>query len=511
MDKILEIFNENTSKKYDFLKINSLNIKVSQKKVLLTLLIQSEKYDTLTADEKNEITAVMSDIVKSVSSDYSTEINYKKSYADCDVIEEYTINYLRENNPMLCTELKRSYIKATEGRYGYTLTVTAPKYIIDAFSMTDVTPKLKEFYYRNFFEDIDLDYKVADVETSGEKLGVDNDIRLNVIKEISVSDVVKIVGYPIEKKPKFIKKSQRIASDCVLCGKIVDKQRRTSAKERVFYTFTLDDSTDKIRCLYFPKKDKVDNFFNVVDGTEVLMRGSIKADENSKLFTFWVNDISLCKIDWNTAVDETVYKDVPEHYTRILPEPFEDYYQSNIFDKTDIPEYALGKTFVVFDFETTGLDTQNDTPIELGALKITDGVFTEKFSTLINPQRSISPEITKITNICDADVAGAPKFSEIVGDFYKFTRGAILVGHNVDFDLGFLKRLGQDNSYNFYDNETLDTIKLARKYIHPTNFTLEKVGLFFGLKGEGLHRAFNDVVLTAKVLLKLIEFIKKQL
>ena len=197
MDKLLEIFNENTSNKYNFLKINSLNIKVSQKKVILTLLIQSEKYDSLSDEQKSEIATAMGEIVKDVSADYTLEISYKKSYIDCDVIEEYTINYLRENNPMLCTELKRGYIKATEGQYGYTLTVSAPKYIIDAFSMTEVTPRLKEFYYRNFFEDIDLDYKVVEAETVGEKLGVDNDVRLNVIKEISVSDIVRIVGYPI--------------------------------------------------------------------------------------------------------------------------------------------------------------------------------------------------------------------------------------------------------------------------------------------------------------------------
>ena len=174
-----------------------------------------------------------------------------------------------------------------------------------------------------------------------------------------------------------------------------------------------------------------------------------------------------------------------------------------------MPDYVTGKTFVVFDFETTGLDTQNDTPIELGALKVVDGVFTEKFSTLINPQRSISKEITKLTHICDADVANAPKFNEIVGDFYKFTRGAILVGHNVEFDLGFLKRLGQENSYNFYDNETLDTYALARKYIHSVNYKLETVAQYFNIKEIGYHRAFNDVFVTAKVLLKLAEFIEK--
>lgn len=503
MDKLVDLLNQATAYKYSFMHINTFVVDVPQKTVRMTFLVPQQKYEQFSSEDKTKIIDAVTGIVRENAADYSTDVTFKKSYIDCDVLEEYTINFLKEQNPMLSAELKRSSISATENEFGYVLTVTAAKYIVDSFTKTNLINKLQAYYYRNFTDDVEINCIATEDEVR--HIAAVGEIRLNIIKEITVNDVVRIEGLPIKKKATFIKKANKELSDIVLCGRIIDKQRKVSSKEKLFYSFALDDSTDRIRCLYFPKKDKVDQFFGVLDDTEVIMRGAVRADKNSNQFTFWVNDISLCSVDWTTAKDETVYKDEPKEYTRVFPQTYTDSVQTNLFDNSELPTFLKNKEFVVFDFETTGLDTQKDTPIELGALKIVDGVFTESFSTLINPKMSIPDRITELTSITDADVALAPKINEILGDFYKFTRNAELVAHNADFDMAFLKRLGHEAGYNFFDVKYHDTCALARKYLRLGNYKLETVGKYYKLVGKDLHRAFNDVLLTAKIFVKLTE------
>ena len=94
--------------------------------------------------------------------------------------------------------------------------------------------------------------------------------------------------------------------------------------------------------------------------------------------------------------------------------------------------------YVVIDIETTGLDPQYDEIIELGALKIENGVIVDSFSKLIKPKTSISDFITQLTGISNSMVENAPSIEEELPNYLKFINEQNIVGHNVNFDINFI-------------------------------------------------------------------------
>ena len=109
----------------------------------------------------------------------------------------------------------------------------------------------------------------------------------------------------------------------------------------------------------------------------------------------------------------------------------------------------------VFDIETTGFSAVNDRIIEIGAVKVENGMITEKFSEFVNPERPIPFEIEKLTSINDRMVEDAPNISVILPKFMDFCGGSVLVAHNADFDTGFIRHncevLGLPYDYTYVD------------------------------------------------------------
>jgi DNA polymerase III epsilon subunit-like protein len=110
---------------------------------------------------------------------------------------------------------------------------------------------------------------------------------------------------------------------------------------------------------------------------------------------------------------------------------------------------------------------------------------------------------TDIHGITDKDVAGAPLIADVIMDFYKFAQNSVLVGHNIAFDMGMIARAGE-NLGCVFDNERLDTIKLAQEHIRGlSRFNLAIVCKTLGIENLRAHRAASDTLATAEVLLKL--------
>ena len=145
--------------------------------------------------------------------------------------------------------------------------------------------------------------------------------------------------------------------------------------------------------------------------------------------------------------------------------------------------------------------------IEIGAIKIRKGgVISEKFSTFVKPSTKIPAEITQLTGITDEDVETGISLEDAIADFYKFTRGATLVGHNVSFDYGFIAYYGKKVGYDFSQNEMQDTYGLAAKNVKGLkNYKLKTVAEHFGVSLKNAHRAYHDAYATAEVYLKLHE------
>ncbi len=167
-------------------------------------------------------------------------------------------------------------------------------------------------------------------------------------------------------------------------------------------------------------------------------------------------------------------------------------------------------TFVSFDLETTGLDPNVDFVIEFGAVKVVNGVATERYQQFIKPPVRIPKFITKLTGITNEMVQDAPTFEEVVDDLYDFLGDHPLVAHNIYFDHNFLSVKREAIDGYPLKNDLMDTLSLVRTLRYDMiNHKLGTVAEFYGLSQEGAHRADYDADLVADILLILLSEMKR--
>ena len=169
---------------------------------------------------------------------------------------------------------------------------------------------------------------------------------------------------------------------------------------------------------------------------------------------------------------------------------------------------SLDDTFVVFDIETTGLSRETESITEIGAVKLQDGKIVDRFSTFVNPEKPISEEITKLTGITDEMVADAPLIQDILPEFLDFCGDAVMVAHNANFDMGFIRVNAERKCGIEVKNTVLDTLELSRSLLPELNkHKLNLVCDHLGVSLEGHHRAVNDAEATAEVFRKFIDML----
>ena len=156
--------------------------------------------------------------------------------------------------------------------------------------------------------------------------------------------------------------------------------------------------------------------------------------------------------------------------------------------------------FAVVDLETTGGMPKRDRIIEVGIVLLNGTKIKDKYNTLIDPERSIPREITRITGITDEMVLGKPKFYEVAKDIVEWTDGAIFVAHNVRFDYNFLQEEYRQLGYTF-SKKLLCTARLSRS-MHPwlKSHSLAALIQHFGINVKNRHRALDDALATAQLL-----------
>ncbi|MDE7239792.1 MAG: PHP domain-containing protein, partial [Lachnospiraceae bacterium] len=236
-----------------------------------------------------------------------------------------------------------------------------------------------------------------------------------------------------------------------------------------------------------------------------------------------VADLLKCAGRWGmSAMAITDHGDVqafPEanHALDKLPEGFKPIYgvEGYLVDDlkqivTNPKEYPLDGAYVVFDLETTGFSPVSNRIIEIGAVRVENGKITARFSTFVNPDVPIPYEIEKLTNIHDSMVMDAPMIEQILPEFVSFCEGAVMVAHNADFDMSFLKencrRQGFGTDYTY-----LDTVGLARALLPELNkFTLDTICKKLNISLEGHHRAVNDAEATAEIFVRFLAMCKEQ-
>ncbi len=179
-------------------------------------------------------------------------------------------------------------------------------------------------------------------------------------------------------------------------------------------------------------------------------------------------------------------------------------------------------TFVVVDLETTGARTSAaaggaaDAITEIGAVRVRGGAVLGEFATLVDPQRSIPHQITRLTGITTAMVCDAPTIDTVLPMFLEFAGfgcGSVLVAHNAGFDVGFLSAAAQRCGISWPRPPVLCTVRLARRVLsreEAPSVRLAALAGLFSVASRPTHRALDDARATVDVLHALIDRVGNQ-
>ncbi|SHJ98498.1 DNA polymerase-3 subunit alpha [Anaerocolumna jejuensis DSM 15929] len=382
-----------------------------------------------------------------------------------------------------------------------------------------------------------------------------------------IHDPDTIYGRGFEGEAIPISDIQDEIGEVVIRGKILNTEARELRNEKTLFIFTITDFTDSISAKLFLKTeeaaevtevlkkgkfiklkgmalmDKYDREISIgsIVGVKSIPSFTVKRMDNSvekrvelHAHTMMsdmdavvdVKDLVKRAFEWgHKAVAITDHgvvqsfpeanhtlskKDYPESEWERLKE-FKVIYGVEAYLVDDLKEIvvnprgqSLTDTYVVFDIETTGFGPVKDRIIEIGAVKVKEGVIVDKFSTFINPEIPIPQRIEELTSITDDMVIGSPKIDVILPEFLAFCEGAVLVAHNASFDVSFIRKkaemLGIETNFT-----VVDTVGMARMLIPDlNNYKLHTVAKALSVSLENHHRAVDDAGATADIFIKLL-------
>ncbi len=384
--------------------------------------------------------------------------------------------------------------------------------------LDDVSEYLKTVFCGAFYGDVKIVEKERDESLLDERPIAPETEEPLEIRYFPIDAFKKIDGADtLPTKATYMADWESQSGPYAICGRLdfieerkyVRHNEKTNAdEERSRFSLTLSDGTGNMRMTYFPKKATVEKIRELKIGDSLVVLG--ENEEYNGSLSFKAGKINLGSRPENYEFEKRKSRPVPKAYHVVFPEKVVDYTQSGFFDDLNKPDDLKNNIFVVFDLETTGLNSQPamgkmDKIIEIGAVKIIDGKIEEKFTSFVACRERLSQEIVALTGIHDYDLVGAPEIEQVIADFFKFADGAYLVGHNVNFDFNFVKYYGDQNRYAF-EHRKFDTLTLAQELLvgKIPNYKLNSVADYYGFTFNH-HRAFDDALVTAKCFIELIK------
>lgn len=159
-------------------------------------------------------------------------------------------------------------------------------------------------------------------------------------------------------------------------------------------------------------------------------------------------------------------------------------------------EELFGKTdnYVMFDLETTGLDPEKDKIVEIGAVRVRNGVIVSEFQTLVNPEVTIPQEVIELHGITNEMTKNAPIIPFALLIFNAFVGDDILVGQNIqNFDMPFIWRDSFQEFGEYIENDYIDNLRLAREVLPDLeSHSMKVLGELYGVDKSHAHRAVYD-------------------
>lgn len=454
---------------------------------------------------------------------FVARIKIIKRVPDKDILKRQIFNYVQKHFPAAAAFLDANAIEVEMlacGAHFYVDIASGEQPLFSSGKILDEVSKyLTSGYCGTFYGNVRIVEKEAPDASILDEIPEDREEAVGVeIRRFPICEYVKIDGADTPLTTAVY------AADCQnedgtysVCGtvtyieeiKYVRHNEKTGEDmERTRFSVSLTDGTGNIRTTYFPKKATVDKVREIKQGDKIVLTGSNEEYNGTKSF-------KAAKINYGQPPEGFTPvarkgKPVPKFYHTVFPEPYGDVSQAGLFDDVSKPDALKKDVFVCFDIETTGLNNnpsmgKMDKIIELGAVKLVKGEIVEKFSSFIACPDKLSKEIIDLTGITDADLIGAPEVDKVLADFFKFTDGAILVGHNVSFDYRFVSYYGEQCGYAF-DKKQYDTLTLAQQVLRGKlpNYKLNSVAEYYGFDFNH-HRAYEDAHVTAKIFIELVK------
>jgi len=508
MDILTAEINKHFQNEFSFLKIIDIVYNKNTKTCIINFLYP-QSISNISPEQKKKILKFLTEKLKLNS---KIIVKFKKSYLDKELILKKIYDILKNFYASLASLIspKDIEIKITENLVYVKLCISDS--YLSGFNKDEIIQNLNQELLKLFYADFkfefiqgkELDETAIMLEKHKELTKKLNDIKIT--PRYKVTDMINIIGGEIEPQPEFLAQITENKEAVILSGKIENFVKKTYTRtvknkkvEKTYFTFLLNEGTKKINCIYFCPKSNLKKMEKFADGNEVIILANIKKEVRH--FTAYIKKIGFCKIPENKICNNP--QEINE-FTTIKPIKLTSEIQDSLFKVKDklYNENINKNTFVVFDVETTGIDSETCELIEIGAVKIVNGIYTEKFQTLIKPKEKISTFITDITSITNEMVENAPLAENAVKDFYLFSKDAILAGYNVNFDMKFIEKVANEIGLKF-ENEVQDVLIYARQNIYASNYKLKTIVKMLGIKLVDAHRAYNDAFATAEVLLKL--------
>lgn len=498
-EKILEILE---NKNINYLKLGEVKYEKSSNFLYLTFLYNENKFKELEQDK-----LIIEDIVKNYVDIKKLKINIKYIKAFLDEVRLVSVikDYLKETHHFYFTAMKNIVVKQDENLFNVDILMFLSNEEINTLKV-EILEYLESKYFYNF------EISIKSLESTSNFLDEHKSEILNNLSEpilltkMKVNKIENIIGEITENSCYPFEYYKNAEENIVLCGNLLSIEELEFTKkdgETKGVRYAL-----KVKCLdkifnasLFPTKKTKDIIKTIENGIDIIMNGNLDSFGNA--LSFKVKSLAKCVVlDY-----EKPKKELNKEYSTykiISPTKYEEISQINLFEEKKSIDYLKNNEFVVFDLETTGLDFTNHKVTEIGAVKIKNGVIVETFSTFINPEQEISEEITKLTSITNDMVKSAPLLEDVMPDFFKFCKNAILVGQNIQFDFGFIDFYSRQYNYVF-EHEKEDTILIAKKFMFLRNYKLKTIAEALNIPLINAHRAINDAICTAKVFIKLIE------
>ena len=451
-----------------------------------------------------------------VPSEFSCETEIIKLTPDERMVKGKIMQAISHTNKALSALITEDDVKVerTDGGFFFTLSVIAATAYSEGV-VNSVCTYLKKCFCGEFSgKCVFSEQKIEDIQIEEEHENIEYVIPIRTFK---IEDFQFLEGTVTQTTAVYMSDLNFESENVVICGTIEDISERTYNRkkdglEKTYYSITLTDTTATMRVTYFTRKKSLEKIKELKVGDSIVCTG--KSEIFNGFVRFTAKDIDFGSVPKDFVPEKRPSKPAPKYYTTVFPQPYEDFTQTDLFTKNVLPDCLKGKTFVVFDLETTGLNNSPsagnmDRIIEIGAYKIIEGEIKESFTTFINPERKLSEEIISLTGITPEMVEGAPTYKQVMPDFFKFCQGSYLVGHNIaGFDFKFVDYYCAQLGY-MLERKLFDTIPLSQELLFLSNYKLNTVADHFGITFNH-HRAIDDALVTAKIFIELIK-LKKSL